>query len=132
VNVLALEQQQRRQQHTSVPLLPLTSSATAFTFDASVVSLHSTRTEEDSPSTTQAAADPQLQPGPSSSTDVASSSASSSGSSFRWLEHWYPVHVVAMADASRPHAIQLLGKQLVLWRDGQGQWQCMEDACPHR
>ncbi|KAF6253987.1 hypothetical protein COO60DRAFT_1703552 [Scenedesmus sp. NREL 46B-D3] len=64
---------------------------------------------------------------PSSSTD-----GSSSGDSFCWLKHWYPVHVVAMADASRPHAVQLLGKQLVLWRDGQGQWQCMEDACPHR
>eukprot|EP00883_Tetradesmus_obliquus_P015685 jgi/Sobl393_1/8841/SZX73315.1 len=37
-----------------------------------------------------------------------------------------------MADPARPHAVTLLGKQLVLWRDGQGQWQCMQDACPHR
>ncbi|CAM9198298.1 unnamed protein product, partial [Sphacelaria rigidula] len=27
---------------------------------------------------------------------------------------------------------QLLGKNLVLWRDGQGEWACFEDRCPHR
>lgn len=42
------------------------------------------------------------------------------------------MHVLESIDPSRPHALQLLGKQLVLWRDGQGKWQCMEDACPHR
>lgn len=24
------------------------------------------------------------------------------------------------------------GKKLVLWRDGEEQWHCFEDACPHR
>lgn len=52
--------------------------------------------------------------------------------SFKWLQHWYPVHVLAMLDPSRPHAVEVLGKQLVLWRDGEGHWRCMEDACPHR
>ncbi|KIY99872.1 Rieske (2Fe-2S) domain protein [Monoraphidium neglectum] len=33
---------------------------------------------------------------------------------------------------SRPHAIELLGKKLVLWRDGGGAWRCHQDACPHR
>uniref|UniRef100_A0A383VN49 Rieske domain-containing protein n=1 Tax=Tetradesmus obliquus TaxID=3088 RepID=A0A383VN49_TETOB len=51
---------------------------------------------------------------------------------FKWTEHWYPVHTLESADPARPHAVELLGRQLVLWRDGQGQWQCMEDACPHR
>jgi phenylpropionate dioxygenase-like ring-hydroxylating dioxygenase large terminal subunit len=51
---------------------------------------------------------------------------------FKWTEYWYPVHTLESADPSRPHAVELLGKQLVLWRDGQGKWQCMEDACPHR
>lgn len=56
----------------------------------------------------------------------------SSSSSFVWSQYWYPVHVVDQVDPSRPHAIQLLGKQLVLWRDSQGVWRCNEDACPHR
>jgi len=51
---------------------------------------------------------------------------------FKWTSYWYPVHVLESIDPERPHALQLLGKQLVLWRDGQGKWQCMEDACPHR
>ncbi|KAF6264884.1 hypothetical protein COO60DRAFT_1698021 [Scenedesmus sp. NREL 46B-D3] len=53
-------------------------------------------------------------------------------SDFKWTEHWYPVHTLESADPSRPHAVELLGRQLVLWRDGQGTWQCMQDACPHR
>lgn len=28
--------------------------------------------------------------------------------------------------------MQLLGKELVLWRDGQGRWTCFDDRCPHR
>lgn len=42
------------------------------------------------------------------------------------------MHVLESIDPARPHAIELLGKQLVLWRDGAGRWQCMQDACPHR
>mmetsp|Transcript_28071 Transcript_28071/g.72193 ORF Transcript_28071/g.72193 Transcript_28071/m.72193 type:complete len:555 (+) Transcript_28071:218-1882(+) len=54
------------------------------------------------------------------------------GETFRWLDHWYPIHVLDAIDPSRPHYAQLLGRDLVLWRDGQGQWNCMEDFCPHR
>ncbi|CAM9136641.1 unnamed protein product [Sphacelaria rigidula] len=35
-------------------------------------------------------------------------------------------------DEERAHAVQLLGKNLVLWRDGQGKWACFDDRCPHR
>ncbi len=35
-------------------------------------------------------------------------------------------------DPKRPKAVSLLGMDLVLWCDGQGQWQCFEDKCPHR
>lgn len=42
------------------------------------------------------------------------------------------MQVSATTDPSKPHAIELLGMQLVLWRDAAGQWHCMEDACPHR
>lgn len=51
---------------------------------------------------------------------------------FEWLSHWYPVHVVDQLNPSRPHAVELLGKQLVLWRDSQGIWSCFDNACPHR
>lgn len=51
---------------------------------------------------------------------------------FQWTKQWYPVAVVEFLDPSRPHGIQLLGKHLVLWRDGAGKWRCFEDFCPHR
>ncbi|MUG93425.1 Rieske 2Fe-2S domain-containing protein [Scytonema sp. UIC 10036] len=51
---------------------------------------------------------------------------------FQWTKQWYPVAVVDFLDSSRPHAMQLLGKEIVLWRDGAGKWRCFEDCCPHR
>jgi nitrite reductase/ring-hydroxylating ferredoxin subunit len=35
-------------------------------------------------------------------------------------------------DPGRPHAITILGRDLVLWRDQQGDWRAFEDLCPHR
>jgi phenylpropionate dioxygenase-like ring-hydroxylating dioxygenase large terminal subunit len=32
----------------------------------------------------------------------------------------------------KPNAIDLLGKELVIWRDNKGQWVCMDDQCSHR
>lgn len=51
---------------------------------------------------------------------------------FQWTKQWYPVAVVDFLDPSRPQAMQLLGKDIVLWRDGTGKWCCFEDQCPHR
>jgi phenylpropionate dioxygenase-like ring-hydroxylating dioxygenase large terminal subunit len=51
---------------------------------------------------------------------------------FQWTKQWYPVAVVDFLDPSRPHAMQLLGKDMVLWQDGARKWNCFEDACPHR
>lgn len=51
---------------------------------------------------------------------------------FQWTKQWYPVAAVDFLDSSRPHAIQLLGKELVLWQAGSDQWHCFEDSCPHR
>lgn len=51
---------------------------------------------------------------------------------YQWTKQWYPVAVVDYLDSSRPHAMQLLGTDIVLWRDGSGKWRCFEDACPHR
>jgi phenylpropionate dioxygenase-like ring-hydroxylating dioxygenase large terminal subunit len=44
---------------------------------------------------------------------------------FQWTKQWYPVAVVDFLDRSRPHKIELLGKELVLWRDGTDKWRCL-------
>ena len=41
---------------------------------------------------------------------------------FDWDRQWYPMMVLEDADPEVPHATQLLGKDLVIWRDKQGQW----------
>jgi phenylpropionate dioxygenase-like ring-hydroxylating dioxygenase large terminal subunit len=51
---------------------------------------------------------------------------------FLWTKQWYPMAVADFLDPSRPHALQLLGQDIVLWRDGTEKWQCFVDACPHR
>ncbi|MDJ0677049.1 MAG: Rieske 2Fe-2S domain-containing protein [Calothrix sp. MO_167.B42] len=51
---------------------------------------------------------------------------------FQWTKQWYPVAIVEFLDPSKPHSMQLLGKNIVLWRDKQGKWSCFEDLCPHR
>jgi phenylpropionate dioxygenase-like ring-hydroxylating dioxygenase large terminal subunit len=52
---------------------------------------------------------------------------------FQWTKHWYAVGVADSLDSGRPHAIQLLGRHLVLWYDkAEQQWRVFDDACPHR
>lgn len=51
---------------------------------------------------------------------------------FQWTKQWYPVATLDYIDGSHPHQIQLLGKDLVLWRDGDNKWRCFDDVCPHR
>jgi pheophorbide a oxygenase len=52
--------------------------------------------------------------------------------SFSWTKQWYPVAVAKLIDPTRPNAIELLGKNLVIWLDNLGEWRCFEDRCPHR
>lgn len=59
---------------------------------------------------------------------------------FDWMKAWYPVHVTEICDPVRPHKMQLLGMNIVIWNDGPtvdgkkqvGKWHVFEDACPHR
>lgn len=51
---------------------------------------------------------------------------------FQWIKQWYPIAVIEFLDPSRPQALQLLGKDVVIWRDSAKQWHCFADACPHR
>ena len=46
---------------------------------------------------------------------VKSTAANETEEKFQWTKQWYP-----------------LGKDIVLWYDKQGKWNCFEDACPHR
>lgn len=51
----------------------------------------------------------------------------------RWRQAWYPVAYLRDLDPDRPNAFTLLGEDLVLWFDRQGQrWRAFADVCPHR
>ncbi|CAI5525056.1 unnamed protein product [Closterium sp. Naga37s-1] len=51
---------------------------------------------------------------------------------FVWEKNWYPVALIEDLDPSRPTSFQLLGRDLVIWRDSQGRWRAHADRCPHR
>ena len=44
----------------------------------------------------------------------------------------YAVHPVDSIPVDRPWGFRVLGRQLVAWRDGGGEWRVFDDACPHR
>jgi hypothetical protein len=52
--------------------------------------------------------------------------------SYDWARQWYALAFVDYLDPKVPHAKELLGVRLVLWKDGEGRWRCFEDKCPHR
>ena len=64
--------------------------------------------------------------------EEASAAQSLNKEPFCWEKQWYAVAVASTMDPTRPNPVQLLGKNLVVWMDGTGQWQCFEDRCPHR
>ncbi|KAI5075266.1 hypothetical protein GOP47_0009342 [Adiantum capillus-veneris] len=51
---------------------------------------------------------------------------------FVWKDHWYPVSLIEDLDPSVPTPFQLLGIDLVLWCDREGNWKAFLDKCPHR
>ncbi len=54
-------------------------------------------------------------------------------SQFDFHKHWYPIAVQEFLDPKKPHPVQLLGKDLVIWKDMRsGAWNVFDDACPHR
>jgi len=52
--------------------------------------------------------------------------------SFNWQKQWYPVAVIDLLDPTKPHPTQLLGVDIVVWRNGSNKWSVFEDKCPHR
>ncbi|KAM6573745.1 hypothetical protein CsatA_017825 [Cannabis sativa] len=54
-------------------------------------------------------------------------------SKFNWRDHWYPISLLEDLDPRLPTPFQLLGRDLVVWKDkGSGQWVAFDDKCPHR
>ena len=52
---------------------------------------------------------------------------------FAYDKVWYPAMPVALLDKSKPHAVTILNKSLVIYYDAPNDsWRCFEDACPHR
>lgn len=50
---------------------------------------------------------------------------------FVYTDSWYPVMPISLIDSRKPHHIELLGEDLVLWHDGE-EWRCLNNTCPHR
>ena len=48
------------------------------------------------------------------------------------LDQWYAVCKSVQVKSGEPHAVKILGRDLVLWRDETGKLSCLEDYCPHR
>ena len=55
-----------------------------------------------------------------------------SGDAFVWRDHWYPISLIEDLDPTVPTPFQLLGRELVIWKDQQGEWRVFVDKCPHR
>ncbi|EFJ23274.1 hypothetical protein SELMODRAFT_174928 [Selaginella moellendorffii] len=51
---------------------------------------------------------------------------------FSWTEHWYPVSLVEDLDPKAATPFKLLGREIVVWKDGEGNWRAFSDQCPHR
>ncbi|CAM6111882.1 unnamed protein product [Calypogeia fissa] len=51
---------------------------------------------------------------------------------FSWKDHWYPVSLVEDLEPDVPTPFQVLGREIVLWKDKEGIWRAFVDKCPHR
>jgi hypothetical protein len=51
---------------------------------------------------------------------------------YGWTEEWYPLYLTKNVPHDAPLGLKVFDKNLVLFRDGNDQFQCYEDRCPHR
>lgn len=51
---------------------------------------------------------------------------------YDWTEEWYPLYLTQDVPDDAPLGLTVFDKQLVLYKDGQGELRCYEDRCPHR
>ncbi|KAL5717043.1 pheophorbide a oxygenase [Ranunculus cassubicifolius] len=56
-----------------------------------------------------------------------------SSSKFSWRDHWYPVSLIEDLDPNLATPFELLGREIVLWKDrSTNNWVAFDDKCPHR
>jgi phenylpropionate dioxygenase-like ring-hydroxylating dioxygenase large terminal subunit len=63
---------------------------------------------------------------------AAAPSPADTSTPFSWTHQWYPVLCSVTAPGAGPHAVTLLGKDLVVWARPDGTYGCLDDACSHR
>jgi len=51
---------------------------------------------------------------------------------YDWTQEWYPLYLTQNVPEDAPLGLRVFDKQLVLFKDGNGQFRCYEDRCPHR
>lgn len=51
---------------------------------------------------------------------------------YDWTEEWYPLYLTKNLPDDAPLGLTVFDKQVVLYRDGNGEILCFEDRCPHR
>lgn len=51
---------------------------------------------------------------------------------YDWTEEWYPLYLTENVPDDAPLGFTVFHKQLVLYRDGDGELRCYQDRCPHR
>uniref|UniRef100_A0A2P2MX32 Uncharacterized protein MANES_16G132300 n=1 Tax=Rhizophora mucronata TaxID=61149 RepID=A0A2P2MX32_RHIMU len=51
---------------------------------------------------------------------------------YDWTQEWYPLYLTRDVPDDAPLGLTVYDKQIVLFKDGQGQLRCYEDRCPHR
>ena len=51
---------------------------------------------------------------------------------YDWTEEWYPLYLTQNLPDDAPLGLKVFDKQLVLFKDGNGELRCYEDRCPHR
>lgn len=51
---------------------------------------------------------------------------------YDWTEEWYPLYLTKNVPHDAPLGLKVYDKNIVLFRDGNDQFQCYEDRCPHR
>lgn len=87
------------------------------------------------PTATAAPAPPPPQfvpPTAASSPSQAAEQGEAAPAAFDWADHWYPVAFVKDIPDKEPYSFRLLDQPIVIWKDGEGEYRCLYDACPHR
>ena len=51
---------------------------------------------------------------------------------YDWRNEWYPLYLTKDVPDDAPLGLTVFDKQIVLYKDGEGQLRCFEDRCPHR